>query len=926
MNYTGQQARLDQSNQKLNVNNHQNVLNNSTKQKDQHQLIQQANQANNGKKNKKNKKRSSQQACGGDDSSKNANIDQILNGLESSKRYNDSDFYNQNNNRIAQEYLSLVDSTEANNNTVEQIRRKLSDQNYSLISPENKTSAVSFHKKSNSNQERLNSSASSYGTNKDSQYDDGFITISKAVRQNNNQYQNSQQLYNEQNRQISSKQNCSYSINILNDSNLSSQNKHNNYNNNIQTQNKNHKVKQHQNQHYQQAKQSDQIQIAHSNSYNIENSDSKHNQFNHNRFSSSGDIKSKSSPQKEVKQHRSSLIVQQQSQNNKFKNETRSLDYVQEEQRNNNSSSQELDHENEEFNYQDNKESYEYFQNLEESHQASKENSNHLKVMRKKTNRSKSIHNSTESCIGSNNNNNNSQEKLGCQTTKNDSKTTKDDTDFTSINSLENANNESQPQLTNQSSQQNQTNSNVISQSCSNLPNAPTLQKEKSITNEDKDKEKEEGSLAIFRCPIALEKYNIKLWIMYVDNLIEVMFKLPIELVILIAEYIIKGKRIQRKDFHIWVHFILILVPVLIFTDNLYIIEMKEYFDVSYWYHAFRGQSTLKLYGVLMTADIVDKMLCTFGEYLILDIIWQKLPKSPLLHLMKYIIPAILYIFLHSLVLFLSIIATNVILNSDISFLFVMMFVHLSMKLKSTIFKKFTKDGYVQQTHSDLRSRFAKFLYVFLIWASMRGFPEDIVRKLVYFLGFEVIVEWIKHIFLMLLNNLKLSIVESMSKSCKVFVAQVRIIPSFQAQEILNNKTLQTFMERENYLAQTPYVSPSLKIGFRVNFLAFHHAVIIIKILYPIMVNYFSYNNFWIAMFFVRIFQILNDLLIYKFSFNNNEIIKLYTLKNQSLLKTIFNKVDYLIFTHGIYSILKFYYNDSFKNPIEFLSPLISKQ
>ncbi|EWS76258.1 eukaryotic membrane protein, cytomegalovirus gH-receptor family protein (macronuclear) [Tetrahymena thermophila SB210] len=921
MNYSGQQARLDQSNQKLNGNNNQsNILNSSVKQKEQNQQSQQVNQVNISKKNKKNKKRSSQQASNSDEYSRNANIDHILSAIENNKRCNDSDFYNQSNNKISQEYLSLVDSTEPNNNTVEYIRRKLSDQNYSLISPENKTSATNFHKKSNSNQERLSSSVSSYGTNKDSQYDDGFITIGKAAKPNNGY--NNQLHYNEQNKQISSKQNCSYSINVLNDSNINQQNKHNNSNN--QTQNKNHKMKQHSNQNQQQhVRKHDQIQIVHSNSYNIENSDSKHNQSNHNRFSSSGDIKNKqnqSSPLKEIKQHRSSLVVQQ-NQNNKFKNEINSLDYVQEEQRINNSSSQELDHENEEINQQEDKESYEYFSNIDhdESQQTSKEDNNHLKVMRKKTNRSKSIHNSTE--LGSVNNN--SQEKLGCLTAKNDSKTTKDDTDFTSINNLENQN---QLQLTNQSSQQSQNNSNVMSQSCQNLPNPPTLQKEKSITNEDKDKEKEEGSLAIFRCPIALEKYNIKLWIMYVDNLIEVMFKLPIELIILIAEYIIKGKQIQRKDFHIWVHFILILIPVLIFTDNLYIIEMKEYFDVSYWYHAFRGQSTLKLYGVLMTADIVDKMLCTFGEYLILDIIWQKLPKSPLLHLIKYIIPAILYVFLHSLVLFLSIIATNVILNSDISFLFVMMFVHLSMKLKSTIFKKFTKDGYVQQTHSDLRSRFAKFLYVFLIWASMRGFPEDIVRKLVYFLGFEVIVEWIKHIFLMLLNNLKLSIVESMSKSCKVFVAQVRIIPSFQAQEILNNKTLQTFMERENYLAQTPYVSPSLKIGFRVNFLAFHHAVIIIKILYPIMLNYFSYNNFWIAIFFVRIFQILNDLLIYKFSFNNNEIIKLYTLKNQSLLKTIFNKIDYLIFTHGIYSILKFYYNDSFKNPIELLSPLFSKQ
>lgn len=50
--------------------------------------------------------------------------------------------------------------------------------------------------------------------------------------------------------------------------------------------------------------------------------------------------------------------------------------------------------------------------------------------------------------------------------------------------------------------------------------------------------------------------------------------------------------------------------------------DTKELLEVSYWYHAFRGQSTLKLYGVLMTADVVDKMLSTVGEYLLLDVLW----------------------------------------------------------------------------------------------------------------------------------------------------------------------------------------------------------------------------------------------------------------------------------------------------------------
>lgn len=61
----------------------------------------------------------------------------------------------------------------------------------------------------------------------------------------------------------------------------------------------------------------------------------------------------------------------------------------------------------------------------------------------------------------------------------------------------------------------------------------------------------------------------------------------------------------------------------------------------------------------------------------------------------KYIIPTMVYVCLHSIVLFLQIIGYNVILNSDISSLFVLIFVHNSMKLKSSVFKKFTKDAYI---------------------------------------------------------------------------------------------------------------------------------------------------------------------------------------------------------------------------------------
>ena len=96
-----------------------------------------------------------------------------------------------------------------------------------------------------------------------------------------------------------------------------------------------------------------------------------------------------------------------------------------------------------------------------------------------------------------------------------------------------------------------------------------------------------------------------------------------------------------------------------------------------------------------------------------------------------------------------------------------MLFVYNSMKLKSSIFKKFTIDGYNRQTHDDLRIRFIKFLYVFLIWGRMKGFTADILQKLGYLLGTEIVVEWVKHIFLLQLNQLSLKEVHEINNIFK---------------------------------------------------------------------------------------------------------------------------------------------------------------
>jgi hypothetical protein len=123
------------------------------------------------------------------------------------------------------------------------------------------------------------------------------------------------------------------------------------------------------------------------------------------------------------------------------------------------------------------------------------------------------------------------------------------------------------------------------------------------------------------------------------------------------------------------------------FTDRL--------FDISYWYHSTRSQSTLKMYGVIMTLEVIDKVLYSFGEYLIKDLLWKKLEiTNSLMDCKSYIIGSTIYVFLHSLIMYMLMIGYNVLLNSDVSTFLIMVFVLNSMKIKSTLFKKFSESAY----------------------------------------------------------------------------------------------------------------------------------------------------------------------------------------------------------------------------------------
>lgn len=85
--------------------------------------------------------------------------------------------------------------------------------------------------------------------------------------------------------------------------------------------------------------------------------------------------------------------------------------------------------------------------------------------------------------------------------------------------------------------------------------------------------------------------------------------------------------------------------------------------DVSYLYHLFRGQSTLKFYGLMFAFEVSEKLLTMVGQPILSAL---QLPRQSGMsnHLKVYLI-ALLYMLIHTFSIYLEFAVFIVVVNSQ---------------------------------------------------------------------------------------------------------------------------------------------------------------------------------------------------------------------------------------------------------------------
>ncbi|KTW31832.1 uncharacterized protein T551_01093 [Pneumocystis jirovecii RU7] len=208
--------------------------------------------------------------------------------------------------------------------------------------------------------------------------------------------------------------------------------------------------------------------------------------------------------------------------------------------------------------------------------------------------------------------------------------------------------------------------------------------------------------------------------------------------------------------------------------------------DASRIYHNIRGQATIKLYVIYSVLEIGDRLFSAFGQDVV-DFFFSKISnkknsiKDYYLNLIPYFILTLITNVLHTTMLFYQVMTLNVTVNSYSNALLTLLISSQFVEIKGTVFKKFEKENVLQMTLADIVERFQlsliltivlfrNLMEIYELESTFSLFPSSffhfssysvffmVTSPVLLVMGSEMIVDWIKHLFVIKFNHMQSSI------------------------------------------------------------------------------------------------------------------------------------------------------------------------
>ncbi|XP_077427651.1 transmembrane anterior posterior transformation protein 1 homolog isoform X1 [Vanacampus margaritifer] len=193
--------------------------------------------------------------------------------------------------------------------------------------------------------------------------------------------------------------------------------------------------------------------------------------------------------------------------------------------------------------------------------------------------------------------------------------------------------------------------------------------------------------------------------------------------------------------------------------------SMMSYVDYAMMYHLIRGQSVIKLYIIYNMLEVADRLFSSFGQDILDALYWTatepKEKKRAHIGVIPHFLMAVLYVFLHAILIMVQATTLNVAFNSHNKSLLTIMMSNNFVEIKGSVFKKFEKNNLFQMSNSDIKERFTNYILLLIVCLrNMEQFSWNPDHLWVLFpdvamvIASEVAVDVVKHAFITKFNDI----------------------------------------------------------------------------------------------------------------------------------------------------------------------------
>ncbi|XP_015239378.1 PREDICTED: transmembrane anterior posterior transformation protein 1 homolog [Cyprinodon variegatus] len=280
--------------------------------------------------------------------------------------------------------------------------------------------------------------------------------------------------------------------------------------------------------------------------------------------------------------------------------------------------------------------------------------------------------------------------------------------------------------------------------------------------NEAKYTERRERVYTCLRIPKELEKLMTFGFFLCLDTFLYVFTLLPLRVILALLRLItvpccgLGGSRLLQpaQVCDVLKGFIMVLCY-----------SMMSYVDYAMMYHLIRGQSVIKLYIIYNMLEVADRLFSSFGQDILDALYWTatepKEKKRAPIGVIPHFLMAVLYVFLHALLIMVQATTLNVAFNSHNKSLLTIMMSNNFVEIKGSVFKKFEKNNLFQMSNSDIKERFTNYILLLIVCLrNMEQFSWNPDHFWVLFpdvlmvITSEVAVDVVKHAFITKFNDI----------------------------------------------------------------------------------------------------------------------------------------------------------------------------